>query len=120
MKERRTKEQIYYDIITAINELTPSNCKPTKLQQTAGLQYDRIMEHLKSMRTYNLIDSKYNITMKGNAFYHHWTTVIGQVYNVSQLLGYVVVAPGAKKVTIDQMEKIKECNKMLSDIIGDG
>ena len=119
MKERRTKEQIYYDIMTVIIDTKLSTIKPTKLQLKTRLAYDKLQKYLKVMKLHKLIDSNYNITVKGNSFYHEWTSIIGQVYKLSQMLGYVVVTPGAKEITINQMKKIEECHIMLSDILGE-
>lgn len=117
MKERRTKEQIYYDIMSAIRTIGPKNCKDTHLARVSGLAFNKCKDHYKYMLLNKLVDSHYNITPKGQDFYHEFTNAIAQMYKVSTALGYYSIIPNAKQITVNQMAKLEECYNIMKEIV---
>jgi len=77
-KERRSKLDIYFDILFAIQqEDTKEGVKPTIIQYKSGMSYDKVMRHLKVLQEKKLISKKeyYHITEKGHVFLSEYSMV---------------------------------------------
>lgn len=77
-KERRSKLDIYFDILYAIQqEETTTGVKPTIIQYKSGMSYDKVMKHLKVLQVKKLISKKeyYHITEKGHIFLTEYSMV---------------------------------------------
>ena len=66
-REKRTKLEIFYYILTAIqNEASSGEVKPTRVQQRCNLSFDKFSRYLEALRNEDLIhDSSITITEKG-------------------------------------------------------
>ncbi len=70
-KERRSKIDIYYDIIIAIQqETTEGGAKPTKVQYLSNMSYDKLMLHLEELEKKKMINKgdMLSITERGREF----------------------------------------------------
>ena len=66
LKERRTKQEIYVDILNSINNTNSNDLTPTRIQQNCNLSYDKFSKYLIELNQKGLIDtSNYSITEKG-------------------------------------------------------
>jgi len=77
-RERRSKLDIYFDILFAIQqEDTKEGVKPTIIQYKSGMSYDKVMRHLKVLQEKKLISKKeyYHITEKGHVFLSEYSMV---------------------------------------------
>ncbi len=121
MKERRTLQQIYYDILTAImkeNDNDTQRIRITSIQLSSNLAFDKCKEHINSMIKYNLIEKEnLCITKKGYSFYEAFTKIIMQVNQIQAIFsGSVVVpAPNNTKVTTDALDYIEQVNEVLEN-----
>ena len=70
MKERRTKQQIYSDILHSICNSTDDDLKLTSIQLSSKLAYDKVKEYISYLEKCKLVDSKFGfkITNKGRLF----------------------------------------------------
>lgn len=71
MRERRTNQQIYVDILSSIEiELRDGNIKLTRIQLASKLSYDKVKKHLLALEKYGLVEHKpvIKITKKGQSF----------------------------------------------------
>lgn len=70
MKERRTKQQIYSDILYVISNSTDNDLKLTSIQLSSKLAYNKVKDHITYLEKYGLVESKsgYRITSKGRLF----------------------------------------------------
>jgi predicted transcriptional regulator len=65
-KEKRTKLEIYYDILSAINNESSYGIVPTRIQQNCNMSYDKFSKYLKELEQKGLIHNPKNtITEKG-------------------------------------------------------
>ena len=66
-RERRTKLEIFYDILTAIqNEGFSGEVKPTRVQQRSNISFDKFSRYLDALTCEGLIhNSPITITEKG-------------------------------------------------------
>lgn len=69
-KDRRSKLEIYYDIIHAItNELQYGEVKPTRVQFLSHTSYDKLMAYLDELeKKQMLVASTLTLTEKGQKF----------------------------------------------------
>ena len=67
---RRSKLQIYYDILKAINhELELGKVRPTRVQNLCNISYDKFSKYLLELERKNMIhNSEIQITVKGKRF----------------------------------------------------
>ena len=119
MKERRTTQQIYYDILAAIMKECNGDEEPikvTKIQLRAKLAFDKIKEHLGVMMKYKLIKKNYTITEKGFSYYKEFTNILFQVTRLQDRLHMPMNVPNAdkSKVTLDALQHISEIAEVLS------
>ncbi len=71
MKERRSKLQIYSDILNAINnESQNDDVKITRIQLSSKMSFDKIKQYIIDLEKYGLIESQsgLKITDKGRLF----------------------------------------------------
>jgi len=77
-KERRSKLDIYFAILYAIQqEETDEGAKPTRIQYKSGMSYDKVARHLKVLQEKKLIIKKefYHMTGKGHKFLAEYSLV---------------------------------------------
>jgi predicted transcriptional regulator len=76
-KERRSKLDIYFAILSAIQEETDEGAKPTKIQYKSGMSYDKVIRHLEILQEKKLIIKKqyYHLTEKGIKFLAEYSMV---------------------------------------------
>ncbi|PBO84934.1 MAG: transcriptional regulator [Thaumarchaeota archaeon] len=77
-KERRSKLDIYFDILYAIQqEQTKEGVKPTIIQYKSGMSYDKITKHLAALQEKKLVSKKqyYHITEKGHIFLTEYSMI---------------------------------------------
>jgi len=77
-KERRAKLDIYFAILTAIQEEEAvEGAKPTRIQYKSGMSYDKVARHLKVLQEKKLIIKKefYHMTEKGHKFLAEYSQV---------------------------------------------
>lgn len=71
-KERRHKLQIYYDILSAIQEeaTTEEGARPTRIQHLSNMSYDKMMRYLNELETKKMIlkADTLSLTDKGREF----------------------------------------------------
>ena len=118
MKERRTLQQIYYDILTSImkeNDNETEKLRLTNIQLSSKLAYDKCVEHIKLMKKYKLIEENLCITNKGYNFYEIFTRIILQVNQIHALFGSHVQVPTPEetKVTLEALIHIEQITKVL-------
>lgn len=114
MNERRTQQQIYYDIMTAIISIQKKEkLKPTVIQLRSKLAYNKCRLYLDRMIRFQLIKNNYKITKKGHNFYEQFTEIIHQVNNLESMLGMNVNLPIPTKLTIDGLEFIQDMSTAL-------
>ena len=66
-REKRTKLEIFYDILTAIqNESSSGEVKPTRVQQRCNMSFDKFSRYMEALKNEGLIhNSSTIITEKG-------------------------------------------------------
>lgn len=81
-KDRRSKLEIYHDILLAINEsIDNGTTKPTHVQYRSNMSYNNLMKYLKELEEKNLVTmNPLFITEKGNRFLNDF----GKIKNVIQ------------------------------------
>lgn len=87
MKERRTKQEIYLDILNSIsNSASGDSVKLTRVQLASKLSYDKAKEHLTFLVKYGLVESKpvIKITDKGRSFMNDFEELRENIKNVNQ------------------------------------
>jgi len=71
-RERRHKLQIYYDILSAIQEeaTTDEGAKPTRIQHLSNMSYDKLMRYLDELVAKKMINkaSTLSLTDQGRDF----------------------------------------------------
>ena len=120
MKERRTLQQIYYDILSAImqeNDNETQKLRFTNIQLSSKISYDKCKEHIKSMKKYDLIKENLCITVKGYNFYEAFTNIIIQVNQLQSLFdcNVRVPAPDESKVTTYALDYIQQLTAVLEN-----
>ena len=79
-REKRTKLEIFYDIITAIEkESYNQEAKPTRVQQRCNMSYDKFSKYVQALTHLNLINynSVLSITDKGRKFLKDYEKIKG-------------------------------------------
>ena len=78
-KERRTRIQLYFDIISAIfeEEMDNDSISPTRIQFKCNTSYDKLTKYLKEMKTKEIIDSDDQIKKKkkGKQFHKDYSKI---------------------------------------------
>ncbi len=77
VKERRTKTQIFFDVITAIIDDTQNNelVSPTRIQVKCNTSYDKLTKYLEEMERREMIEKEKSITIteKGMEFHKDYS-----------------------------------------------
>ena len=78
-KERRSKLQIFHDVLSAIREDSQNNDKIscTRVQFKSNTSYDKLLKYFEEMKTKQLLksDSEIEITEKGEKFYQDYSII---------------------------------------------
>lgn len=84
-KDRRSKLEIYHDILSAINEsIDNGTAKPTHVQYRSNMSYNNLMKYLEELEEKNLV--KMNplfVTEKGNRFLNDY----GKIRDIIEKIG---------------------------------
>jgi len=87
-KERRSKIQLYYDIITAIVEDTQNNdsVSPTRIQFKCNTSYDKLAKYLEEMKERQILEKEkvIKITEKGMKFHKDYAKINELILDVSR------------------------------------
>ena len=79
VKERRTKTQIFFDVITAIIDDTQNNelVSPTMIQVKCNTSYDKLTKYLEEMERREMIEKEKSITIteKGMEFHKDYSRI---------------------------------------------
>ena len=79
VKERRTKTQIFFDVITAIIDDTQNNelVSPTRIQVKCNTSYDKLTKYLEEMERREMIEKEKSITIteKGMEFHKDYSRI---------------------------------------------
>jgi len=78
-KERRTKTQIFFDVIIAILDDTQNNksVSPTRIQLKCRTSYDKLTKYLEEMEKRGMIEKEKSITVteKGMKFHKDYSRI---------------------------------------------
>lgn len=95
MRKHRTKIQIYYDILNAIN-LESNNiepAKPTRVQVLSNLAYDKFVRYLNELEMNQLIlQNPLHLTEKGRDFLQAYDYT-QNVHKVPRYFGFASLIP---------------------------
>lgn len=129
MKERRIKQQIYYDILQSILRFNTDvkTIKLTNMQAGSNLAFDKVKQHIKSMIKYNLITKDFKVTTKGYTYIQRFTQWLIEFNHCNVILfdddyDKNINIKKIKPATIDSVNDIKEILdslKMQMDKIDD-
>lgn len=90
MKDKRSKLQIYYDIIVAINQDKIENEKvsKTRIQQKCNTSYDKMVKYLDEMEQKGLIQTSQDIeiTQRGQKFFNDYSRVNNLIEEITNRL----------------------------------
>ena len=87
-KERRSKIQLYYDIVSAIVEDSQNNdsVSPTRIQFKCNTSYDKLTKYLEEMKDRQIIaqEKSIRVTEKGIKFHHDYSKINELILDVSK------------------------------------
>ena len=87
-KERRSKIQLYYDIVSAIVEDSQNNdsVSPTRIQFKCNTSYDKLTKYLEEMKERQIIaqEKSIKITDKGMKFHQDYSKINELILDVSK------------------------------------
>ena len=90
MKNKRSKLQIYYDIISAIlsDKQSNSEVSKTRIQQKCNTSYDKLIKYIQEMEDKNLLrnNKDLEITESGNRFFDDYTRVNSMINEITERL----------------------------------
>ncbi len=90
MKDKRSKLQIFYDIIVAINQDKIENEKvsKTRIQQKCNTSYDKLVKYLDEMEQKGLIQTSQDIeiTQRGQKFFNDYSRVNNLIEEITNRL----------------------------------
>ena len=79
VKERRSKIQIFFDIVTAVIDDTQNNesVSPTRIQIKCNTSYDKLTKYLEEMAKKGIIENEKSITVteKGMQFHKDYSRI---------------------------------------------
>ena len=88
--ERRSKLQIFYDVLSAIKEDSQNNEKisNTRIQFRCNTSYDKLLRYFDEMKAKQLLKSgtEIEITEKGEKFYQDYSIIIELIKETVQQL----------------------------------
>ena len=85
-KERRTRIQLYFDIISAIfeEEMDNDNISPTRIQFKCNTSYDKLARYLEEMKSKEIIDrDEIKVTEKGKKFHKDYSKINDLIQELS-------------------------------------
>ena len=85
-KERRTRIQLYFDIISAIfeEEMDNDSISPTRIQFKCNTSYDKLTKYLEEMKNKEIIDSdEIKVTEKGKQFHKDYSKINDLIQELS-------------------------------------
>jgi predicted transcriptional regulator len=77
-KERRTRIQLYFDIISAIfeEEMDNETISPTRIQFKCNTSYDKLTKYLEEMKNKEIIEgNEIKVTEKGKQFHKDYSKI---------------------------------------------
>ena len=87
-KERRSKIQLYFDIVSAIVEDAQNNdsVSPTRIQFKCNTSYDKLTKYLEEMKERQIIEQQKSIkiTEKGMKFHEDYSKINELILDVSR------------------------------------
>ena len=91
MRDKRSKLQIYFDVISAIivEKQDHEEISKTRLQHKSNTSYDKLLKYLDDMNQKGLIqlESLIDITDLGLKFYEDYSNVNHLINEITQRLG---------------------------------
>ncbi len=87
-QEKRHKLQLFYDIISAVEESMINNefARPTHVQHYSRLSYDKMLNYVDELEKKGMIlresDGLISITNKGREFIHQYSQLINLIESV--------------------------------------
>ena len=85
-KERRTRIQLYFDIISAIfeEEMDNDSISPTRIQFKCNTSYDKLTRYLEEMKNKEIIESnEIKVTDKGRQFHKDYSKINDLIQELS-------------------------------------
>ena len=85
-KERRTRIQLYFDIISAIfeEEIDNDSISPTRIQFKCNTSYDKLTKYLEEMKNKEIIDKEHiKVTDKGKQFHKDYSKINDLIQELS-------------------------------------
>ena len=87
-KERRSKIQLYFDIVSAIVQDSQNNdsVSPTRIQFKCNTSYDKLTKYLIEMENRNIIDREksLSVTDKGMQFHRDYSKINELIIDVTK------------------------------------
>ena len=86
LKERRTRIQLYFDIISAIfeEEMDNDSISPTSIQFKCNTSYDKLTKYLEEMKNKEIIDiNEIKVTEKGKQFHKDYSKINDLIQELS-------------------------------------
>ena len=83
-REKRTRIQLYFDIISAI--IQEEDISPTRIQFKCNTSYDKLTKYLDEMKERQIIAQEKSIivTEKGMKFHHDYSKINELILDVSR------------------------------------
>jgi predicted transcriptional regulator len=87
-QEKRHKLQLFYDIISAVEDSTINNesARPTHVQHYSRLSYDKMLNYVDGLEKKGMIlresDGLISVTNKGREFIHQYDQLINLIESV--------------------------------------
>ena len=89
-KERRTKTQIFFEVITAVIDDTQNNesVSPTRIQIKCNTSYDKLTKYLEEMEKKEIIqkEKSISVTEKGMQFHKDYSRINELINKLNQKL----------------------------------
>ena len=90
VKDRRSKIQIFFDIVTAIIDDTQNNesVSPTRIQFKCNTSYDKLTKYLEEMEKKEIIqkEKSISVTEKGMQFHKDYSRINELINRLNQKL----------------------------------
>ena len=90
VKDRRSKIQIFFDIVTAIIDDTQNNesVSPTRIQFKCNTSYDKLTKYLEEMEKKEIIqkEKSISVTEKGMQFHKDYSRINELINKLNQKL----------------------------------
>ena len=85
-REKRTKIQLYFDIISAI--IQEEDISPTRIQFKCNTSYDKLMKYLGEMEKREIISKNGSITVteKGKKFHSDYSKINDLISEISKTI----------------------------------